>query len=48
MRHESIDATMRFYVGQNAEETADELWRAAGVESSVAESEPADELQVSF
>ena len=29
MRHESIDTTMRFYVGQNAEQTADELWRVA-------------------
>jgi integrase len=28
MRHESIETTMRFYVGQNAEATADELWRA--------------------
>jgi hypothetical protein len=28
MRHESIETTMRFYVGQNAESTADELWRA--------------------
>jgi len=25
MRHESIETTMRFYVGQNAEATADEL-----------------------
>ncbi|WP_428303919.1 hypothetical protein [Lacipirellula sp.] len=27
LRHESIETTMRFYVGQNAEATADELWR---------------------
>ena len=26
MRHSSIDTTMKFYVGQNAEATADELW----------------------
>jgi hypothetical protein len=30
MRHESIETTMRYYVGQNAESTADELWRTAG------------------
>lgn len=29
MRHESIDTTMRFYVGQNAEATADAIWAAA-------------------
>ena len=28
MRHERIDTTMRFYFGQNAEATADELWQA--------------------
>ena len=27
MRHESLETTMRYYVGQNAEATADELWR---------------------
>jgi hypothetical protein len=26
MRHESIETTMHFYVGQNAESTADTLW----------------------
>lgn len=26
MRHASIETTLRFYVGQNAEATADELW----------------------
>jgi integrase len=35
MRHESIDTTMRYYVGQNAESTADELWRAAGIISGI-------------
>jgi integrase len=30
MRHESIETTMKFYVGQNAEATADALWEAAG------------------
>jgi hypothetical protein len=28
MRHESIDTTMAFYVGRNAERTADALWAA--------------------
>ena len=26
MRHESIDTTMRYYVGRNAEDTAKDLW----------------------
>lgn len=30
MRHETVETTMRYYVGQNAESTADELWRAVG------------------
>lgn len=30
MRHASIQTTMEYYVGQNAESTADELWRAVG------------------
>lgn len=28
MRHKSIDTTMKIYVGQNAEKTADALWLA--------------------
>ena len=28
MRHKSIDTTMRFYVGQNADKTASILWEA--------------------
>lgn len=28
MRHRRIETTMRYYVGQNAERTADELWEA--------------------
>jgi integrase len=28
MRHESIDTTMKYYVGRNAEATADALWAA--------------------
>ncbi len=30
MRHESIETTMQYYVGVNAEATADELWLALG------------------
>jgi integrase len=30
MRHEDISTTMKFYVGQNAEATADALWAATG------------------
>jgi hypothetical protein len=28
MRHESIDTTMRYYVGRNATTTADAVWEA--------------------
>jgi len=28
MRHESIETTLRFYVGQNAQSTAKKLWEA--------------------
>jgi len=30
MRHSSIETTMKYYVGVNAEATADELWRVSG------------------
>jgi integrase len=30
MRHESIETTMKYYVGQNAEATADVIWAAVG------------------
>ena len=30
MRHASINTTMAFYVGQNAEATADALWSTEG------------------
>ncbi len=30
MRHETIETTMAFYVGQNANETAERLYRAFG------------------
>lgn len=29
MRHESIETTLKYYVGRNAETTADALWLAA-------------------
>lgn len=38
MRHESIETTLRFYVGQNAERAADVLW--AAVEGSTPRTEP--------
>ena len=28
MRHESIETTMRYYVGRNANTTADAVWKA--------------------
>jgi hypothetical protein len=34
MRHESIETTMRYYVGKNAEMVADVLWKAVGNTSS--------------
>ncbi len=30
MRHESIETTMKYYVGHNAQLTADALWSAYG------------------
>jgi len=30
MRHETVETTLRYYVGTNAEATADELWRVVG------------------
>ena len=30
MRHASIETTMTYYVGQAAEQTAEELWAALG------------------
>ena len=34
MRHESIETTMRYYVGRNAETAADVLWKAMSNTSS--------------
>lgn len=42
MRHESIDTTMRYYVGLNAEATADELWRVAGTNLGTTDQETVD------
>jgi integrase len=36
MRHTSIETTMKFYVGQNAEATADALWESVGIISGIA------------
>ena len=33
MRHESIDTTMKYYVGRNAQRTADQLWAAFEAEA---------------
>lgn len=41
MRHESIETTMRYYVGQNAESTADTLW-----ERHERETQPASNVAV--
>ncbi|MCH2594825.1 MAG: hypothetical protein MKZ95_03270 [Pirellulales bacterium] len=30
MRHASIETTLTYYVGENAESTAEELWAALG------------------
>ena len=35
MRHESIDTTLRFYVAQNADRTAQDLWERFGDNASV-------------
>lgn len=55
MRHESIETTLRFYVGRNAEAAADVLWEAAekggsgnslgNTNEKSAGSEPAEESQ---
>jgi hypothetical protein len=42
MRHTEIATTMKFYVGVNAQATADELWRVAG--SNLGSSGIKDEL----
>jgi integrase len=34
MRHESIDTTMQYYVGRNAEETAEAIWSAVAKHSA--------------
>ena len=38
MRHESIETTMKFYVGQNAESTAATLWEAVGSSNTLGNS----------
>ncbi len=36
MRHESIDTTMKYYVGRNAQATADVLWQAHEAQKAIA------------
>ena len=43
MRHESLETTMRYYVGVNAGATADELWAAIGGNSGGAPESAKDE-----
>ena len=38
MRHESIETTMRYYVGRNANTAAEAIWAAAEASGSLAES----------
>lgn len=40
MRHESIETTMRYYVGRDADATADALWAAVDVTSNVTNRAP--------
>lgn len=42
MRHESIDTTMRYYVGRNAETVADSVWSAASTSTSVSTRQTAE------
>ena len=47
MRHESIETTLRFYVGANAERTADACWEAFGKVDSKTFIPPAEMTTVS-
>jgi integrase len=40
MRHETIETTMKFYVGQNAQETAELLWKVVGNTSGNSDKSP--------
>jgi integrase len=47
MRHASIDTTLRYYVGANAEATAEALWAASGnTLSNTPDSVPADTAEI--
>jgi len=54
MRHESIETTLRYYVGRNANTTADAVWKAyenserGTVLGTAAQSEPAAELAIPY
>jgi hypothetical protein len=43
MRHKDISRTMRFYVGKNAEATADAVWEAASRINTSVNSRPENE-----
>jgi hypothetical protein len=45
MRHESIETTMSYYVGRNAERTADALWAAVEEKPLRANSRAKDEFE---
>ena len=40
MRHESIETTLRYYVGRNAATTADALYRAIGAAACISPAAP--------
>lgn len=42
MRHTDVSTTMTFYVGTNAQATADELWRVAGIKSGITDASPTE------
>ena len=41
MRHESIETTLRYYVGRNAEQTTDAVWAAFESSNTIGNSGPA-------
>ena len=47
MRHESIDTTMRYYMGRNAQTTADVLWQVRQNHDVVTRASPAPAWPIS-
>jgi hypothetical protein len=43
MRHKSIDTTLKYFVDQDADDVADELWKAHGAESNTLGNTPSSE-----